>query len=62
MRPDALVAAHERMRVAKERFTKAAVAVLKGEPDALVLAHIALEQVEEARDELRRLGTEAGSG
>jgi hypothetical protein len=48
-------AAQKKMATAKQRFSAAAVAVLRGDPDADTLARIALDLVQEARAELRRL-------
>jgi hypothetical protein len=50
-----LAAAQERMREAKRRFTLACEGVLRGDSDAVTLARLALDQVEEARAALRRL-------
>jgi len=47
------------MDEAKKRFTRAARAVLDGDPEGSLLARIALSQVEEARAELNRLNEES---
>lgn len=52
---DSLETARQKMRRAKDRFREAAVAVLRGDSDAGTLAQIALDQVQAAREELRRL-------
>lgn len=48
-------AVHERMRKAKDAFTKAATAALNGWPLAEVQAAQALEELTAARKELRSL-------
>jgi hypothetical protein len=51
--------AEERMRLAKDEFTKASVAVLKGEAGAAVQAERALQAIDAARHELAQLDAAA---
>jgi hypothetical protein len=50
--------ADERMRRAKDEFTRASVAVLKGEPGAKVQAERALQAIDAARRELAEIDGE----
>lgn len=51
---DPVVAARRRMILAKSAFSKAAVAALRGEPDATAKCSAALREVDAARDALRK--------
>lgn len=50
---DAILQARERLARAKSDFSKAAVAAMKGEPDASATVAEALREVNQARDALR---------
>jgi hypothetical protein len=55
MNTDELTQARARMQTAKDQFSKAAVAVLKCDPDAEHMAAVALHELTAAQAELRRL-------
>jgi hypothetical protein len=48
-----------KMRLAKARFTRAAIATLDGLPLAAVMSEIALLEIQQARAELRALDRES---
>jgi hypothetical protein len=55
-----LEAADAKMRAAKDAFSHAALACLRGRADAVAKTRAALDQVEEARQEIARLSDQTG--